>query len=60
MLTPPMGKPEGGMLQMLCLRATTLKTLLIPKAKITKTNINLLDESFLVSRSPGLHQNKSS
>ena len=53
MLTPPMGKPEGWDASDALSEGYNIENFVNTKAKITKTNINLLDESFLVSRFAG-------
>ena len=53
MLTPPLGKPEGWDASDALSEGYNIEKFVNAKAKITKTNINLLDESFLVSRFAG-------
>ena len=53
MLTPPMGKPEGWDASDALSEGYNIENFVNTKAKITKTNINLLDASFLVSRFAG-------
>jgi hypothetical protein len=53
MLTPPMGKPEGWDAHDALNEGFNIEEFVNAKAKITKTNINLLDNSFLVSRFEG-------
>ena len=53
MLTPPMGKPEGWDASDALSEGYNIEEFVNTKAKITKTNINLLDDSFLVSRFAG-------
>tara|TARA_R100001460_G_scaffold21475_3_gene43853 strand:+ start:5147 stop:7309 length:2163 start_codon:yes stop_codon:yes gene_type:complete len=53
MLTPPMGKPEGWDASDALSESYNIEEFVNTKAKITKTNINLLDDSFLVSRFAG-------
>ena len=53
MLTPPMGKPEGWDAADALSEGYNIEEFVNTKAKITKTNINLLDDSFLVSRFAG-------
>tara|TARA_R110000803_G_scaffold72764_1_gene136485 strand:- start:222 stop:2093 length:1872 start_codon:yes stop_codon:yes gene_type:complete len=53
MLTPPMGKPDGWDSADALHEGFNIENFVNTKAKITKTNINLLDESFLVSRFQG-------
>jgi hypothetical protein len=53
MLTPPMGKPEGWDAADALSEGFNIEQFVHTKAKITKTNINLLDDSFLVSRFAG-------
>ena len=48
MLTPPMGKPEGWDAADALAEGFNIENFVNTKAKITKTNINLLDDSFLV------------
>ncbi len=50
MLTPPMGKPEGWDASDAITEGFNIESFLNTKAKITKTNINLLDDSFSVAR----------
>ena len=53
MLTPPMGKPEGWDAADALSEGFNIEEFVHTKAKITRTNINLLDDSFLVSRFAG-------
>ena len=53
MLTPPMGKPEGWAAADALSEGFNIGEFVHTKAKITRTNINLLDDSFLVSRFAG-------
>ena len=53
MLTPPMGKPEGWDAADALSEGFNIEEFVHTKAKITRTNINLLDDSFLVSRFTG-------
>ena len=53
MLTPPMGKPEGWDAADALSEGFNIGEFVHTKAKITRTNINLLDDSFLVSRFTG-------
>ena len=53
MLTPPMGKPEGWDAADALSEGFNIGEFVHTKAKITRTNINLLDDSFLVSRFAG-------
>mgnify|MGYP003643964616 FL=1 len=53
MLTPPMGKPEGWDSADALNEGFNIEQFVNTKAKHTKTNINLLDDSFLVSRFAG-------
>ena len=53
MLTPPMGKPEGWDASDAITEGFNIESFLNTKAKVTKTNINLLDDTFSVTRFTG-------
>ena len=53
MLTPPMGKPEGWDASDAITEGFNIESFLSTKAKFTKKNINLLDDSFSVARFQG-------
>ena len=53
MLTPPMGKPDGWDASDAITEGFNIETFLNTKAKVTKTNINLLDDTFSVTRFEG-------